>query len=100
MPGDSYVYSAVVPDVVLQATLWSVILVSRPAPSTTNSASPAMRGSEIAGAHLSAVFRSPMNFPTTETTQSITYKSAKPMGMITRTGIHLVVQGTNKINGI
>jgi len=47
----------------------------------------------------SGAFGPAMNFPTTERTQSITYKSAKPKGMITRAGIHLVVQGTNRING-
>ena len=40
-----------------------------------------------------------MNFPTTERTQSITYESARPIGMVTKAGTHLVVQGTNKING-
>jgi hypothetical protein len=44
-------------------------------------------------------FGSSMNFPTAERTQSIAYKSPMPTGMMMRTGIHLVVQGTNKING-
>jgi len=40
-----------------------------------------------------------INFPTTERIASITYKSAVPMGAIKMAGTHLVVQGTNKING-
>jgi len=42
---------------------------------------------------------SPMYLATTETTQSIAYKSAIPIGIMTRTGIHLVFQGISKING-
>lgn len=40
----------------------------------------------------SGAFGPSMNFPTTERTQSITYKSARPIGMVTRAGTHLVVQ--------
>ena len=40
-----------------------------------------------------------MNFPTTERTQSIMYKSAMPIGIIRKAGTHLVVHGTNKISG-
>ena len=47
----------------------------------------------------SGAFGPSMNFPTTERTQSITDKSARPKGMIRRAGTHLVVQGTNRING-
>jgi len=36
---------------------------------------------------------------TTEITQSIAYKSAIPTGAIRIAGIHLVVQGMNRING-
>ncbi len=39
------------------------------------------------------------SFPTTETIASIRYKSAMPIGMITKAGTHFVVQGTNRING-
>jgi hypothetical protein len=44
-------------------------------------------------------FGSSMILPTTERSQSIAYKSATPTGAITTAGIHLVVQGINKING-
>jgi hypothetical protein len=54
---------------------------------------------KIEGAHLSEVFGLSTNFPTTERIASMAYKSAMPIGMITGAGTHLVVQGTNRING-
>ena len=49
--------------------------------------------------HLSEVSGSSMNFPTTERIASIAIKSAESIAAIAIAGTHLVVQGTNKING-
>jgi hypothetical protein len=60
----------------------------------------ACRGGLLLGnAHPSEASDPPMNFPTTESTKSIMYKSAMPIGIITKAGTHLVVHGTNNSNG-
>jgi hypothetical protein len=48
----------------------------------------------------SGAFDPSMNFATTERIANITIKSAESMTAINRAGTHLVVQGTNKINGM
>lgn len=53
----------------------------------------------IGDAYLLEVSALPRIFPTTETIASMAYKSAVPIGIITMAGTHLVVHGTNRING-
>lgn len=50
------------------------------------------------GAHPSEVFCRSKNFPTTEKSASIAYKSTMPKGIVTMAGTHPVVQGTNRIS--
>jgi hypothetical protein len=59
---------------------------------------PSYRQRERVG--LSLTVGSSMNFPTTARIQRIRQKSTESMTAIASAGTHLVVQGTNKINGI